>query len=312
MRRDYWLARKERDSLVRSERIGNKGARAIVEIYDRVLKEINKEISQIYLKYSNETGLAVDELALILNGSEKTEFLASIRRTMKKLGFKIGDVYKPKYLVRISRLDAFKEQIYWKIAELSINETSLSTKTYKDIVKQTYSDFSKNYEFIGIQPSFATVDTEVLNQVVASNWLGSNYSKRIWKNTKNFASKARVILGDGLARGLSYSKMSKEIREAFGVGKYVSQRLVATEANYFHNQAILTFYEDNGIERYLFDAVMDGRTSDVCEKHNNKVYNVKDAQVGINYPPLHPHCRSVPKSLFPDQDTLKRRREIKQ
>jgi NAD+--asparagine ADP-ribosyltransferase len=40
-------------------------------------------------------------------------------------------------------------------------------------------------------------------------------------------------------------------------------------------------------------AVMDSKTSEICREHDEKEYDVSDATVGRNYPPLHPRCRST-------------------
>jgi hypothetical protein len=43
----------------------------------------------------------------------------------------------------------------------------------------------------------------------------------------------------------------------------------------------------------VFVAVVDGKTSKTCEELNGKIFFVKDAEIGLNAPPMHPNCRSV-------------------
>lgn len=310
--KQYWIQRESPKRLVLSEKIGEKGVVELGRIFNEALRNVNKEISKVYTKYAAESGLSVDELALILNRSEKTKFLASIRRAMKRLGFKLGDVYKPDYLRRLSRLDAIKEQIYWQIAELSIPQEKLSTKTYTEILQSAYRHMQGDLEYIGIAPSFQTIDTEVVAEILKSRWVGSNYSSRIWKNTRLFARQVRTILGGALSTGTSYQKTARLIRERFGVSNFVATRLIRTETNYFHNQAELQAYGDDGIKRYQFDAVMDGRTSKVCQDHNGKVYYLKDKVVGENYPPLHPNCRSTTFPILASETRYKRKRQVRQ
>jgi SPP1 gp7 family putative phage head morphogenesis protein len=87
--------------------------------------------------------------------------------------------------------------------------------------------------------------------------------------------------------------MAGEIKNRFNVAAYQARRLVRTEINYVQNQATLEEYKDAGIERYEFGAFLDDRTSEICEEHNGHIYNVKDAKVGVNCPPMHPNCRSI-------------------
>lgn len=305
--KQYWLNRIGDDRLIQSEKIGAKGLKEILKVYEEALKFVNKELTLLYAKYAIESEISIDDLTAIISGSDKAKFLASIRRAMKNLGFKLKDVYKPGYLARISRLDAFKEQIYWKIAEASDAITNISTKTYGEIVKTAYQNQSNDLARVGVTPSFATLDTEVATQILSRNWLGSNYSKRVWKNTRALARETKYILAKGLMTGQSYKLISNQLQSRFKVEEYVATRLVLTESNYFHNQANLQNFEDNGIEEYLFDAVMDGRTSKVCKLHNQKRYKIKDAKVGVNYPPLHPRCRSVPKAVISEKNLTRRR-----
>lgn len=94
--------------------------------------------------------------------------------------------------------------------------------------------------------------------------------------------------------------MSEQIDKIMKVGAFSSERLIRTEANYFHNQGHIKAYKDYGIKKYEYLAVIDGRTSNLCEELNEKVFNVENAQVGENYPPMHPFCRSTTVAYFED------------
>ena len=63
--------------------------------------------------------------------------------------------------------------------------------------------------------------------------------------------------------------------------------------NYAFNQTTKLSYEEAEIEEYEFLAEIDNRTSEICKKLNGEKFKVKDARAGVNYPPMHPHCRST-------------------
>ena len=69
--------------------------------------------------------------------------------------------------------------------------------------------------------------------------------------------------------------------------------LVRTEMNNVANQGTLKAYEDQGITEYRFHATLDNRTSEICSSLDKKIFKVKDAKRGVNYPPMHPRCRST-------------------
>lgn len=61
--------------------------------------------------------------------------------------------------------------------------------------------------------------------------------------------------------------------------------------SYFMNMAELRAYEELGIEQYKYLATLDERTCESCSPLDNKIFKVSEAVGGVNYPPMHPHCR---------------------
>ena len=39
--------------------------------------------------------------------------------------------------------------------------------------------------------------------------------------------------------------------------------------------------------------MLDSRTSKICREKDGQIFKVEEAEVGKNYPPLHPFCRST-------------------
>ena len=89
--------------------------------------------------------------------------------------------------------------------------------------------------------------------------------------------------------GISQAKMSRQIREEFNTEKKYADRLIRTECNYFHNQAELMVYREMGVDEYVFMAVLDGRTSQVCQDLDGVKIPLSEAVVQENYPPMHPN-----------------------
>ena len=67
-------------------------------------------------------------------------------------------------------------------------------------------------------------------------------------------------------------------------------------------QATLRGYEEDGVEQYRILATLDHKTSDICRGEDGKVYKVKDAVVGVNYPPYHIFCRTTTTPYYEDSD----------
>jgi hypothetical protein len=56
------------------------------------------------------------------------------------------------------------------------------------------------------------------------------------------------------------------------------------------------------VDRYEYLATLDNRTSEICRELDGKVFDVKEAEVGVNQPPMHPYCRSTTIPSFEDDD----------
>lgn len=50
-------------------------------------------------------------------------------------------------------------------------------------------------------------------------------------------------------------------------------------------------YKQSRIEAYIFMASLDEETCPICGKLDKKVFSTLEAQIGKNYPPMHPGCR---------------------
>lgn len=304
----YWQERAEK-RLIHSEKLGNQAIRQVKEIYGEALRNLTDEINKVYLNYSKKTGLDVAELTRILDGSDRRRFLLAIQEQMQKLGFDVEQVYKPEYIARITRLEALKQQVYWELKNIAPAEFEASTRKYSQVIRDTYDRMTYDIEqFQGIKPSFATLDTQTVNNMLLQNWEGRNYSESIWKNVDTLAQRLPVIIGGAMASGASPQKTQRILRKEFKVGEYKATRLVRTETNYFNNQAELQSYQDLGFTRYEFYAVMDKFTSEICRDHDGKVYNIEDAVVGVNYPPLHPNCRSTTVPILDGEESFNARR----
>ncbi|MCL2756904.1 MAG: minor capsid protein [Coriobacteriia bacterium] len=176
---------------------------------------------------------------------------------------------------------------------------------YNSTIQDTFTAFDRS---IG----FNQLDELTLNQVLNYPWSGKNYSQRIWDNTDDLADALSDIMTRGVMTGASKEKMSREVRERFNASKSDADRLIRTESNYFHNQAEAKAYEDMGVEQYEYLATLDYRTSPICQKLDGKRFNLKDMKVGVNFPPMHPRCRSTVIAYFGDEyaPTLRRARNL--
>ena len=100
----------------------------------------------------------------------------------------------------------------------------------------------------------------------------------------------------------------KIIANKFDQGIFEARRLVRTEAAFVSGELNAEAYEECDLQKYQFLATLDLRTSEICRSLDGKRFFLKDRQVGKNYPPMHPWCRSTTIAVISEDDIKKLKR----
>lgn len=192
------------------------------------------------------------------------------------------------------RLEKLKEKIENELNRLFMIEQSLT----KDALKQIFDDGYYRSVFnlqqaIGYGTTIVFIPPNVSERVINIAWSGKNYSERIWTHRKRLGNKVKQIVTQGTILGHSNAKMASKLEKEMGVSFNQAARLIRTETNYVYNQATKSAYEAMNQDTYIFLATLDLRTSQTCRSLDGKRFKTKDAKPGVNYPPLHPNCRST-------------------
>lgn len=291
----YWDDRALR-RLTGAEKTSEQYIKQVQKMYDRAYRNVNKEIETIYKSYSNDTGIDVNTLKQLLTKKETS-------KVFKELKAKGYDKYiKDNYKSRITRLEQLKAQIYMKAKDVYTEEELINHKCYGEVYKNSYYRAIYDTQMgTGLDFGFSTIDNNLIETLLNEHWSGKNYKARVWGNTDILAESVSELIGGAILSGQSLSKTTQQIRERFGVGKYYAERLIRTETNHFYNEADAMAYEEMGVDKYVFVAVLDNRTSRMCQDMDNVVKDYKDKEVGVNFPPLHPNCRSTTRGYLGEE-----------
>lgn len=292
---NYWDKRALR-RLKDSEKLSEEHIKRIKRIYNQAYKDVDREINKIYKRYSTKTGLDVTKLKELLTRSETSKLWEEMKR--QGLDKYILDNYK----ARISRLEQIQAQIYAKAKLIYPKEELEHTMCYKGVINDSFYKAVYDTQMgTGLNFAFSKIDDNTLTALLTERWSGKNYSQRIWGNTNILAESLSETIGGAMLSGQSIAKTSRQIRERFKVSEYYAERLVRTETNYFNNQADAMAYEKMGVDYYVFVAVLDNRTSAKCQDMDGKKFAYKDLEKGVNYPPLHPNCRSKTRGYIDEE-----------
>jgi len=294
---DYWM----RVALMRELDAHNRGAYTIQELrrmYDSIIKDIDKEIKKIFNTYKNGVQITAEEAEQLINKAEQNQIADRLSEILKdtedpKQRLELmRKIHAQAYGARISRLEAVKVNAYAYFKEKALTEIEKTKTLYNTVIEESYyrtvHDIAKGCN-VGVY--FSLIPKRAVNEMLESKWHGEQFSDRVWNNTAKVAEQSQKIITEGIMSHAGYTQMAARLAEIMETSKYNAQRLVNTQVSYFMNMAELRAYEELGIEQYKYLATLDERTCESCSPLDNKIFKVSEAVGGVNYPPMHPHCR---------------------
>ena len=304
--KDYWTQRKANLIYEQMDK-AEKQADKFDKVYEEAKAYLDKEINKIFDKFQRDYGLSENVSRQVLKTMKDKKDLANLRRMLEarpndpNIQRLLADLDSPAYTYRMKRLERLSDDLNLMRSSIYLSEKQGSDDFYSDLMKDSYykATFDLQQQ-TGLAYHFSGLPETEIKRLQGLKWTGEGYSDRIWSNTGALASSVKDELLVSLMTGRSVRDTSQAIAERFEVGKGKARRLVRTESAFFHNQMELLSYEDAEITKYKFVAVLDKRTSHICQQHDNKVYDTKDAIPGVNYPPMHPWCRST--TIAHDED----------
>nr|DAD67882.1 MAG TPA: minor capsid protein [Siphoviridae sp. ctNqI2] len=303
---EYWTKRKANLIYEQMDK-AEKQADKFDEIYKQSKSYLDKQINKVFDKFQRDYGLSERDARQVLKNMKDQKDLNELRKVLEarpndpNIQRLLADLDSPAYAYRMKRLERLNDDLDRMRESIYHSEKTGSDAFYSDLMKDSYykATFDLQQQ-TGLAYSFSNLPETEIKRLKALKWTGEGYSDRIWENTGALASTVKDELLISLMAGRSVRDTSQAIAERFEVGQNKARRLVRTESAFFHNQMELLSYEDAEITKYKFVAVLDKRTSHICQEHDNKVYDTDKAVPRVNYPPLHPWCRST--TIAHDED----------
>jgi SPP1 gp7 family putative phage head morphogenesis protein len=147
-----------------------------------------------------------------------------------------------------------------------------------DEVVAATRDHARRAQGLSIAASFNALDRRIIQHVVASeaNYVRDEYGRR----QEAFSQEARRIVTEGLEAGLGRDDIAQALERAAGnvlegqrsfYWDVVASSFIGRGRSY----AQLSAYEEAGVERYRFEAVLDERTTEICRFMHGRTFEVR-------------------------------------
>ena len=285
-----------------SHKIGVETYKEIEIAFDRAQKDIEKEIESWYGRFAKNNNIDMVEAKRILNAKELKELKWDVNEYIAKgrenaINHKwMKELENASARFHINRLEALKLRMQ-QSAELAFgNQLDLVDGLLRKVFTENYYrsifEIQKGFN-VGFKVS--EIDDNLLNKIISKPWAkdGKTFSERIWGSKDKLINELHADLTQNVLLGKPPKDLINNLVKKFNTTKANASRLVMTELAFFHTVSQRDAFKELGSEQYTILAVLDNKTSFVCQDFDGKVFDIKDMSIGINAPPFHPNCRSV-------------------
>ena len=251
--RDYWAMRSAQDMVDRmgtAEQTAAEMNKAIQQSSEYLAKEVKAVFRGI-----EGFGISESEARKILNAAGNKTALQNLRAAAQR----VSDPEKRQalmsaidsagaYRYRITRLEQLNKDINAECRKLYHTENRAVTSALRNVANDSYYHAMYNIQQeAGLGFSFAKFSRKDVDRILRGNWLGGNYSQRIWKDVSATAESMKKELLVSMLSGRSNEKTARIIQDRFGVNAYCARRIVRTESAYVANAAQMSAYDEAGV-----------------------------------------------------------------
>lgn len=278
------------------------------EAYAAVKAKLDSDIKGFYSKYASNGEMTLATALTRLSPAEKRDHAKRIEthkgdiksmlqdesfRGNKRLQAHLRHIELMRPTAAVTRRQALIDEIDHNVTMLTAHsESRLATimyDRYEDGFKSTIQGLNRYDSRIGAllgSPAPAQIEKATQEQ-----WMGSDFSDRLWKDKKKLITNVRSHLTQSFVQGLGADANARLLAKDLDSSFYNAARVFRTESSFISETATFDAYEAAHITEYTFMCALDEITCDICGALHLKKFKIRDAVVGINKAPLHPHCR---------------------
>lgn len=303
MTKTYWEKRQEQKYLAGEKKV-EAYYKGLKQSFEQAKREIKSVINDFYVKYSDANGVSYADAQKLLSRAEIGELKDFIAKAYKHMGEYNLELNNMSIKARITRYQGLEKQIDAILQQLySIEYEYKGEELLKEVYTDTYYRTWFNIDqYHGFHQNFAQIDPRVVEELIRYPFNGANFSSRLWKQKDHMLTQLTESITTMIIQGKNPNTLSKDFVKKFDSKEFDAYRLLHTEGSFIMEQATLSGYEEDGVIKYQILATLDHKTSETCKGEDGEIYEVKDAVVGLNYPPYHNFCRTTTTPYYDDSD----------
>lgn len=282
---NYWRER-ELEHIKKMIKDDKKIAARLEKLYQRAMDEIQEQINAFYGRYATSEGISMNEARKRVTQLDIEAYERKAERYVKERNFsRIANEEMRLYNVtmKINRLQLLKLNIRLELLALTSEEERI---LYEAMSKSAKAEYIRQSGILGETISF---NEKNIASIVNASFLTATWSDRLWDNHDALRTELDRLLNRGIIQGKNPRVLARELRDKFDTSIYNSERLLRTELARVQQDVFQDSMEQTGIEQYVFIAEPDA--CPICAELDDKVFNLDEAEAGVNAYPMHPNCR---------------------
>lgn len=285
---NYWQRRQQQLNK-QLEKDEEKLKKRISSYFDAEYRKLEKDIAAYYEQYGIDHVIQYRNLMEELPETDKRLLMEQMDEFAERYPEYVSLMPVRESIYRLNRLEGLQYSVRMQQLEIGATENE---QISEHLQRNAERGVNAAAETMGFGKNFYANHPDIARLFVNTAWSdGENFSQKIWNNTSKLANYLNTDIAQGFARGDSYERLTRKLRERFGkVSRNDAYRLIYTEGTYIMAEATMQPFTDN-FEQYRLSTAADGKVCSICRSIAQEVFNISDRQPGINFPPLHPWCR---------------------
>lgn len=284
----YWQ-RRQQELNKAMEKDEEKLKKRLSSYFDTEYRKLEKQIAQYYQQYGEDNVIQYRRLMESLSDSDRRLLIEKLDEFAQKYPEYEELMPIRESIYKLNCLEGLQYSVRMQQLEIGAVENEQITA---HLNRQAMRGVNAAAEALGFGKNFYTNNPDITKLFVNVPWSnGENFSQRIWGNTDKLANYLNTDIAQGFARGDSYDRLVRQLRQRFGkVSRNDAYRLIYTEGTYVMAESSMQPFTDD-FEKYRLSTVGDGKVCGICRSVAQEAFDIKDRQPGVNFPPMHPWCR---------------------
>ena len=263
-------------------------------VYRESIDRIQKQIDDYYLSYAGRNGLTRAEANKRIQNFDVPKWAQKAAQAVEEKDF---SPYTNEWLrtynskMYISRAELLKAELEIELQNMYSKENAILDKYFTN---EALDELKRQ---AGILGSSSTGSVERAKRIVDADFYGTNFSERIWGRNGHYDQTRKELFGS-LNRMYTdmngYRAERNRLMDKFQTSEYEAMRLLRTESARIRANAELDSAREHEATHYIY--IAEPKACPICSDLDGLAFKIEDADMGVNFFPMHPSCRCSSRS----------------